>query len=185
MGLVELFLLALGLSMDAFAVAICAGLANKGSRLKNMLEVGLYFGLFQAGMPLIGFYLSSRLVGSVLSVGHWLAAGLLFIIGARMIISSAHKNPSCVTFEYASSLKLLSLAVATSVDALVAGVSFAFLDVSIFAASVFIGVITFTLSCVGVAIGAKFGLKFKSAAEAIGGALLISIGVKTLFENAL
>ena len=184
MSLFELFIIAVGLSMDAFAVAGCKGLSMRRATLKNALIVGLYFGVFQAAMPLIGYFLGVSLADQITAYDHWIAFALLAIIGGKMIYESFHKDADGedeggeVTFQ-----KMLPLAVATSIDALAVGVSFAFLRVSIFPAVTFIGVVTLTLSMLGVKIGNIFGAKFKSKAELAGGVILILMGTKILLEH--
>ncbi len=184
MSLFELFIIAVGLSMDAFAVAVCKGLSMRRATLKNALIVGLYFGIFQAAMPLIGYFLGISLADQITAYDHWIAFTLLAIIGGKMVYESFHKDADGedeggeVTFK-----KMLPLAVATSIDALAVGVSFAFLRVSIFPAVTFIGVVTLTLSMLGVKIGNIFGAKFKSKAELAGGVILILMGTKILLEH--
>ena len=184
MYLFVLFIIAVGLSMDAFAVAVCKGLSMRRATLKNALIVGLYFGVFQAAMPLIGYFLGVSLADQITAYDHWIAFALLAIIGGKMIYESFHKDADGedeggeVTFQ-----KMLPLAVATSIDALAVGVSFAFLRVSIFPAVTFIGVVTLTLSMLGVKIGNIFGAKFKSKAELAGGVILILMGTKILLEH--
>lgn len=184
MSLFELFVVAIGLSMDAFAVAICKGLSMRCATLKNALIVGLYFGIFQAGMPLLGYFLGVSLADQITAYDHWIAFALLCVIGGKMIVESFHgeteneEESGSVSFR-----KMLPLAVATSIDALAVGVSFAFLRVSIFPAVTFIGVVTLTFSMIGVKIGSIFGLKFKSKAEMAGGVILILMGGKILLEH--
>jgi len=186
MGLLELFLIAVGLSMDAFAVAICLGLTMRSIRLPKMLIVGLYFGLFQAVMPLIGYLVGAQFADKIVAFDHWIAFVLLAIIGGRMVKGSFDKDEECAETQAEASLKpkdMLPLALATSIDALAVGVSFAFLEVSIVPAVSFIGVITFALSAAGVKIGGAFGAKFKAKAEFAGGAILVLIGLKILLEH--
>ena len=186
MGLIELFLIAVGLSMDAFAVAVCKGLAVRNVKfsVKYSIIVGLYFGIFQAVMPLIGYVLGAQFSDKITSVDHWVVFVLLVIIGGKMIWESFDKGhdeldtDSPVAFK-----KMLPLAFATSIDALAVGVSFAFLKVDIVPAVSFIGGITFILSAVGVKIGNIFGTKFQSKAEFAGGSILIIMGVKVLLEH--
>ena len=182
MGLWELFILAVGLSMDAFAVAICKGLAIRKLRLRQALVVGLWFGAFQSLMPAIGYLLGSAFAGLVTSVDHWIAFVLLAIIGANMIREGLKGDEeSCdpsLSFQV-----MLMLAIATSIDALAVGVTFAFLQVNIVAAVLFIGCTTFVISAVGVKIGNVFGARYKSKAEVFGGAVLILIGLKILLEH--
>lgn len=182
MGLFELFLVAVGLSMDAFAVSICKGLSIGKIKVRDMATVGLYFGLFQAIMPLIGYFLGSQFKDYIVSVDHWIAFALLSIIGINMI----RESRSCECDAESASLTfkaMLPLAIATSIDALAIGVSFAFLDVEIVPAVSFIGIVTFILSAVGVKIGSIFGTKYKSKSELAGGIILILLGLKILLEH--
>ena len=184
MSLFELFIIAVGLSMDAFAVAVCKGLSMRRATLKNALIVGLYFGVFQAAMPLIGYFLGISLADQITAYDHWIAFALLAIIGGKMIYESFHKDADGEDEGGEVTLKkMLPLAVATSIDALAVGVSFAVLRVSIFPAVTFIGVVTLTLSMLGVKIGNIFGAKFKSKAELAGGVILILMGTKILLEH--
>ena len=185
MSLLDLIVIAVGLSMDAFAVSICKGLALKKVRFRHMLAVGLYFGLFQAVMPIIGYFAAGLFAEYVAQFDHWIAAVLLSVIGAKMIKESLDKD-CCSDENPDTALKMstmLMLSVATSIDALVIGTSFAILSVNIFYAAAFIGVTTFLLSMIGVKIGEIFGTKFKSKAEFAGGAILILIGLKILLEH--
>lgn len=187
MGLIELFFLAVGLSMDAFAVAVCKGLSMRKVTLKNAGIVGLYFGGFQAGMPLIGYFLGLQFKDYIMSIDHWIAFGLLVYLGIRMIQESLDKDEDVEPIQ--SEKELLSfknmsiLAIATSIDALAVGITLAFLQVDIIPAVTFIGIITFILSMVGVKIGNVFGIKYKSKAEFVGGAILILMGIKILLEH--
>ena len=223
MGLLELFILAIGLSMDAFAVSICKGLALPKINLKSAGIVGLWFGAFQALMPLIGYLLGVNFRSYIVSIDHWIAFVLLALIGANMIkealsdddeeeeaeIRNLKRGPeegtigvcsldSCSispTGQVALSRKdngikeilgfktMFLLAVATSIDALAMGITFAFLNVNIIPAISFIGVVTFTCSAIGVKIGNIFGLKYKSKAEIAGGVILILLGCKILIEH--
>lgn len=181
MGLLELFLIAVGLSMDAFAVAICKGLSVKKATLKHSLIVGLYFGGFQAGMPLLGYFLGSSFAKYIENFDHWIAFGLLGIIGFNMIRESREEEEELdASFGFKA---MLPMAVATSIDALAVGVSFAVMQVQIGWAVAFIGIITFTLSAIGVKIGNHFGAKYKSKAELFGGIVLIVLGIKILLEH--
>ncbi len=181
MSVSEIFLIALGLSMDAFAVAICKGLSLYKTKPKHAIITGLYFGGFQAGMPLIGYFLGTRFEHLINGIDHWIAFGLLAIIGANMIRES-RSEAECLN-DSLSLKTMLPLAVATSIDALAVGVTFAFMKVNIFYSVSFIGVITFLLSCVGVKIGNIFGAKYKSKAELAGGIVLILMGLKILLED--
>lgn len=186
MSFIELFFLAIGLSMDAFAVAICAGLAMKQASVKNMLIVGLYFGVFQALMPLAGFFTASLFASAIIAYSRWIAFALLVFLGGKMIIGSLKKENKEVCLCKETSLmpaQMLPLAVATSIDALAVGVSFAFLQVSIIPAVVLIGITTLVISMTGVKIGNVFGVKFKSKAELAGGIILVIIGLKILLGN--
>lgn len=185
MSLFELFLIAVGLSMDAFAVAICKGLATGRVKLGQMVIVGLWFGIFQALMPLIGYLLGVNFSTLIQSVDHWIAFILLGLIGANMIREALGGDEECCNEEDASySIRaMLPLAIATSIDALAVGVSFAFLSVDIVPAVSFIGVCTFILAAFGVKIGSVFGLRFKKKAEIAGGVILILMGAKILLEH--
>ncbi len=185
MSLFELFLIAVGLSMDAFAVAICKGLATGRVKLGQMVIVGLWFGIFQALMPLIGYLLGVNFSTLIQSVDHWIAFILLSLIGANMIREALGGDEECCNEEDSSySIRaMLPLAIATSIDALAVGVSFAFLSVDIVPAVSFIGVCTFILSVFGVKIGSVFGLRFKKKAEIAGGVILILMGAKILLEH--
>ncbi|HKM35702.1 MAG TPA: manganese efflux pump MntP family protein [Lachnospiraceae bacterium] len=183
MNLLSLFLLAVGLSMDAFAVAICKGLATPKITLKNAAIVGLWFGGFQALMPAIGYWVGSGFQDRITAIDHWIAFILLVFIGGNMIKEAFSKKEE----ESNCSLKckeMFLLAVATSIDALAVGVSFAFLpDVPILSAVACIGLITFLLSALGMKIGNMFGTKYKSKAELAGGIILVLIGSKLLIEH--
>ncbi len=185
MNLFELFLIAIGLSMDAFAVAICTGLSMKKRDMKKSLIVGLYFGIFQAVMPLIGYCLGSQFADKITAFDHWTAFLLLAFIGGRMIKGSLEHTPACTGSQEASlSFKaMLPLALATSIDALAIGVSFAFLKVRILPVISVIGLVTLLLSMLGVKIGNAFGLKFKQKAELVGGIILVLMGWKILLEH--
>ncbi len=181
MGTGELFVIAVALSMDAFAVSICKGLSVEKLRLKHAAVSGLYFGGFQALMPLIGFFLGKQFAHLITSVDHWIAFILLALIGINMIKESrsdAEELDSSFSFK-----TMFPLAIATSIDALAVGVTFAFLNVNIWFAVGFIGVITFAFSAAGVKIGQLFGARFKSKAELFGGIVLILIGIKILLEH--
>ncbi|HIT00904.1 MAG TPA: manganese efflux pump [Candidatus Faecaligallichristensenella faecipullorum] len=181
MSLLELFIIALGLSMDAFAVAICKGLSVQQLKPRHALITGLYFGGFQALMPLIGYLLGVRFESFITSFDHWIAFVLLALIGLNMIKESREES-ECLNdaFDFKT---MLPLALATSIDALAVGVTFAFLQVNIAPAVSFIGVITFVLSALGVKMGHVFGSKYKSRAELAGGVILILMGIKILIEH--
>lgn len=182
MGLGSLFILAVGLSMDAFAVAICKGLSIRNLRWRNAVIVGLYFGVFQAVMPLIGYFLGTAFTDLISNIDHWIAFLLLGIIGGNMIRESlSHEEDCCDPSLRFRDMSILALA--TSIDALAVGVTFAFLKVEILPAVSFIGSITFILSTLGVKIGHIFGSKYKSKAELLGGVVLILMGIKILLEH--
>lgn len=178
----ELMLLAVGLSMDAFAVAICKGLAMDKVTLQRAAVVGLWFGGFQGLMPLLGWLLGSRFAAYITAVDHWIAFALLVLLGINMIREARCPDEEDTNASLAFRV-MLPMAVATSIDALAVGVSFAFLSVNIGAAVSFIGVITFVLSMVGVKAGSLFGAKYKSKAELAGGVILILMGLKILLEH--
>lgn len=183
MGILELFILAVGLSMDAFAVSVCKGLSTEKLKAKHYLIIGAWFGGFQALMPTIGYFLGSTFEKYITSFDHWVAFVLLAIIGGNMIREGVSKDEERANDSF--SFKTMSvLAVATSIDALAVGITFGLLpDVKIAAAVSFIGVITFVLSAVGLKVGNIFGLKYKSKAEIVGGVILILIGTKILLEH--
>lgn len=184
MGIIELILVGLGLSMDAFAVAVCKGLNMKKINGKHALMIALTFGFFQGFMPFLGFLLGTSFEQYITSIDHWVAFILLGFIGLNMIKESFDKEEVCVACENALDLKeLLMMGIATSIDALAVGITFAFLKVNIFQAVLCIGIITFILSLIGVAIGNMFGSRFKNKAEFLGGCILILIGLKILLEH--
>lgn len=177
----ELFAIALGLSMDAFAVAITKGLCLRKVRFKYALITGLFFGGFQALMPLVGFYLGVQFEDYLTSIDHWIIFGLLFLIGLNMILESRkEEGEKCDTLSI-KNMTMLSLA--TSIDALAVGITFAFLHANIYTSVAVIGFTTFVLSFFGVVIGNLFGSRFKSKAEIAGGIVLILIGAKILLEH--
>lgn len=182
MTYLELFFIAVGLSMDAFAVSICKGLSVRQLRPRHAIIAGAYFGGFQALMPVIGWLLGRQFEGLIKSIDHWIAFVLLALIGANMI-REAVKNEEENLNDSFSPRTMLALAVATSIDALAVGVTFAFLDVEIVPAVSMIGVTTFVLSAIGVKIGNVFGAKYKSKAELVGGIVLVVMGVKILIEH--
>lgn len=181
MGIVELLFLAVGLAMDAFAVSVCKGLSAKEYRLRHSLTAGAYFGGFQALMPLLGWLLGSQFESVIKSVDHWIAFGLLGLIGANMVREAFGKAEE-VNASF-SPKAMLPLAVATSIDALAVGVTFAFLDVNIWLAVTLIGGVAFAISAAGVKVGNVFGARFQSKAELAGGIILILLGVKILIEH--
>jgi len=182
MTLLSLFIIAVGLSMDAFAVSICKGLAMEKITVKKALIVGAWFGGFQALMPSLGYLLGSRFESYITAIDHWIAFVLLCIIGANMVREAFSKEEERESDSLDVKTMFL-LALATSIDALAVGVTFAFLQVNIVPAVLFIGCITFTLSAIGVKVGNVFGLRYKSKAELAGGIILILMGIKILLEH--
>ncbi len=182
MGLLELFILAVGLSMDAFAVSVCKGLAMPKITVKKAAVVGIWFGGFQALMPALGYLLGSQFKESITAIDHWIAFILLGIIGGNMIREAC--SGECENENDSLDVKtMFLLAVATSIDALAVGITFAFLKVNIAAAVTFIGVTTFIISAAGVKIGNIFGTKYKAKAELAGGIILVLLGLKILLEH--
>lgn len=184
MGTAGLILLAAGLSMDAFAVSVCKGLSLGRIKFRHMLIVGAWFGGFQALMPLIGYLLGSTLAGIVSDFDHWIACALLFIIGGNMIRESLGESDDDDPRDPSVDPKSMILpAIATSIDALAVGVTFAFLDVPVALAVGIIGGVAFAASAVGVKLGSVFGARYKTGAEITGGIVLILIGAKILAEG--
>ena len=184
MSVLEILILAVGLSMDAFAVSICKGLAVKRIDMGKAGIVGLWFGGFQALMPMIGYFLGSRFSNAIQSIDHWVAFILLALIGANMIREAMSKDEGAGEDSGSLSFKtMLMLAVATSIDALAAGITFAFLDVDIALAAGMIGCTTCIISMAGAKVGSVFGTKYKSKAEMTGGVMLILLGLKILLEH--
>lgn len=183
MSLAELFLLAVGLSMDAFAVSVCKGLSVQRLDKRHYFTIGAWFGGFQALMPLIGYFLGSFLEKYITSFDHWVAFVLLSVIGVNML-REGFSNESEEADSSFSVRTMFVMAVATSIDALAVGITFALLpDVNIAAAVLFIGATTFILSAVGLKVGNVFGMRYKNKAEIAGGAILILIGIKILVEH--
>lgn len=186
MGFAELFLIGVGLSMDAFAVSVCKGLNMRGKiNFKHAGVIALFFGGFQAIMPLIGYFLGMGFEKYITRIDHWIAFLLLGFIGGKMIVE-AIKEWNEVDKQEEDKLdikELFVLAVATSIDALAVGITFAFLNVNIWSSISIIGTTTFVLSIIGVVIGNKFGSKYKSKAELVGGIILVLMGVKILLEH--
>ena len=185
MGIVELLLIGIGLSMDAFAVSICKGLNMKKVNKVHCAVIALFFGGFQALMPLIGWALGKQFESYITSIDHWIAFVLLALIGGNMVRESRQKEAEEVEkCEPKLNIKeLFLLAIATSIDALAVGITFAFLKVDIIPAIAIIGATTFTISAIGVFVGNIFGSKYKDKAELAGGIILILIGVKILLEH--
>ena len=182
MQLWELFIIAVGLSMDAFAISICKGLSAGRVTLRHALTCGLWFGGFQALMPLLGWLLGTRFQGLITSVDHWIAFVLLCLIGGNMVRESRSREEEPVDPDF-TVRAMLPMAVATSIDALAVGITFAFLEVSILPAVCFIAATTFLLSCIGVKVGNLCGTRFQSKAELLGGIILILLGLKILLEH--
>ncbi len=186
MGLLEVLIIAVGLSMDAFAVSIGKGLAVRKVTWKNALCVGLWFGSFQALMPLAGYFLGVSFSSFVSSVDHWIAFVLLSLIGGNMIRESASKGDECSLGDASFGFRtMLLMALATSIDALAAGVTFAFLNADIWSSVAVIGATTFVFSVVGILIGHIVGCRFHKGAGIFGGIVLIGIGLKILVEHLL
>lgn len=182
MGVVTLLSLAVAVSMDAFAVSICKGLALQKIKLKQYALVGLWFGGFQALMPVIGYFLGGKFMNKISSFDHWVAAGLLAIIGINMIREALSKDEEKV--DKSLDIKtMFMLAVATSIDALAVGISLSVFDINIWLSVLCIGVTTFMFSAAGLKIGSLFGTRHKSKAEFVGGAILIILGIKTVLEH--
>lgn len=183
MKIYEIIVLGIGLSMDAFAVAVCKGLSSEKFTVKNALIVGAWFGIFQALMPLIGYFLGALVTDYIQSFDHWIAFVLLGFIGGKMIyeaVRGEEKKDASVAF-----WTMLPLAIGTSIDAMAAGITLAISGAKIYLAIAVIGVITFILSVIGVKIGNIFGSKFQKKAEIFGGIVLIALGLKILIEHLI
>ena len=184
---IELLLIGVGLSMDAFAVSICKGLAMRRVNKKQAFVIGLFFGGFQALMPFIGWALGTQFESYITSIDHWIAFVLLAFIGGKMIAEAVRPEDENVEIDKMDPpldvKEMFVLAVATSIDALAVGVTFAFLHVNIVWAVTFIGCTTFILSAIGVKVGNVFGMKYKSKAEFVGGLILVLMGIKILLEH--
>ena len=188
MGFWELLFLAVGLSMDAFAVSICKGLSMKKATLQASATCGVWFGGFQAVMPIAGFFLAMTFADAIRAFDHWVAFGLLAVIGINMLKEAFEKECDCCKDKNAdlSFRTMLVMAVATSIDAMAVGISLAMAgNVSIWTAALLIGVITFSFSAVGVKIGNVFGSRFEKKAQAAGGIILIILGIKILLEHLM
>ena len=185
-GFVELFLIGVGLSMDAFVVSICKGLGMSRLNMRQAAVISLFFGGFQALMPLIGWALGSQLTDFITPIDHWIAFGLLAFVGGKMLWDAFHEDDEAEgvqTDEKLDLKELLMLAIATSIDALAVGITFAFLQVAIVPSITIIGLTTFVISFAGVAVGRFFGARFEKPATIVGGVVLILIGVKILLEH--
>lgn len=190
MNFFNLISIGIGLSMDAFAVSICKGLCQKKINWKNSIIIGLFFGFFQALMPMIGYFIGSQFHSFVSSISHWIAFALLSLVGIQMIRESFNSSDDELCCDIFNDSKIdikdmLILSIATSIDALAVGFSFALLKIDIVKASSIIGILTFFISILGVYIGFKFGSKFKNKSEILGGLILIFIGTKILLEGIL
>lgn len=182
MGIVQIFILGIGLAMDATAISICKGLKMRKIDYKYMLLISLMFGLFQGAMPLIGYYIGASFIDYISSIDHWVVFILLSIIGGKMIYDAFEEESCCEEVSY-DLKEIILLAIATSIDALAVGLTFAFLNVNIILAVSIIVVVTFVCCILGVFIGNHFGVKYKSKAEIVGGIILIAIGLKILLEH--
>ena len=183
MGLIELICIAVGLSMDAFAVAICKGLSLRKCTWQKQGIVGLYFGVFQAGMPLLGYLLGMQFKEMITSIDHWIAFILLALIGANMIKEALSSDDDECQDDSLRLGDLIMLSIATSIDALAVGITFAFFNVSLLLSVSMIGIITFIICVIGVKVGNVFGEKYKSKAELAGGLILIVMGAKILIDH--
>ena len=186
MGFVELFLIGVGLSMDAFAASVCKGLGMSRLNMRQAAVISLFFGGFQALMPLIGWALGSQLTDFIAPIDHWIAFGLLAFVGGKMLWDAFHEDDEdegVQTDEKLDLKELLMLAIATSIDALAVGITLAFLQVAIVPSITIIGLTTFVISFAGVAVGHFFGARFEKPATIVGGVVLIMIGVKILLEH--
>ncbi len=182
MGIFEIVLLGIGLAMDAFAVSICKGLSMKRMNWKNAIIIALYFGAFQAAMPIIGYILGTTFESFVTTIDHWIAFILLSFIGGNMIKESFDKEDNKKN-DRVDFKTMIVLALATSIDALAVGITFAFFDVNLILAISIIGVITFIVSLLGVKVGNRFGDKYQNKAELMGGIILVLLGIKILLEH--
>ena len=183
MSSIELLIIAVGLAMDAFAVSVCKGLSVRKVKGAQVLTAGVWFGGFQALMPIVGWLLGVSFASAVESVDHWIAFVLLAVIGGNMVRESFSKEDECEHDTNFSVRAMLPMAIATSIDAMAVGVSFAFLGVNVWQAATVIGVVTFALSAVGVGLGSKLGCRFKNRAELVGGVILVLMGAKILVEH--
>jgi len=184
MSLIEIFLLGLALSADAFAVSIAAGICSKDVKVTDKLKISAFFGAFQGIMPVAGWFAGFLFLPYIKAFDHWIAMGLLSFIGIKMIIES-RKPEDCKTFDYFASGPLFIMAIATSIDALAAGLSILILDVDIFYPAIFIACTTFIVSLIGVNIGKRAGRRLGQSAELVGGVVLILIGIKILADGMI
>ncbi len=184
MEFIAVLLIAIGLAMDAFAVALCKGLAMNGISVKNMLIVGLWFGFFQAIMPVIGYFIGASFYSYIENIDHWIAFILLALLGVNMIREALSGDEEAIDDDLGTKTMLL-LAIATSIDALAVGISLAMTGDNIVFSATAIGVVTFLISAIGVWIGGKFGDRFGSKAELLGGIILIAMGLRILLEHTI
>lgn len=182
MSLFGIIILSIGLGMDAFAVSICKGVSLKKNDLKKSIIVASYMGIFQALMPVIGYFLGMSFADKITSIDHWLTFSLLVIIGIKMIKDSLGTEKEIVN-DKIDFKEMIILAIATSIDALAVGITFAFLNVNLYIAIGFIGIITFILCFLGTKIGSIFGDKYEDKAELTGGVILILLGIKIVLEH--
>ena len=188
MSFFNLISIGVGLSMDAFAVSVCKGLCQKKMNWKNSIIIGLFFGFFQAAMPIIGYFIGSHFYSLVSGISNWIAFILLTIIGVQMLRESKESVQEEVCCDISGIMEIdirdmIMLSVATSIDALAVGFSFALLNINIIKAASVIGILTFLISSAGVYIGHKFGSRYKNTSEKLGGIILIIIGIKILLEG--
>lgn len=183
MDIATILFIAVGLAMDSFAVSITSGISMKNLRINNALKIAMFFGLFQAGMPIIGWLAGLSIREFISGIDHWIAFGLLGLIGCKMIYESIKIESREKEINHLNAYVLLILSVATSIDALAVGLSFAFLEMSIATPIIVIGTVTFLLSYLGVFAGNRFGHFFEKKIEIVGGLILIGIGIKILFEH--
>ena len=183
MSVIELFVIAVGLSMDAFAVSICKGLSVRKLRSRHAFSTAIWFGGVQALMPLIGYFVGISFADFVTNVDHWIAFVLLALIGSNMVKESREQDEDAEVCPDFSFRKMLALAVATSIDSLAVGVTFAFLKINIWTAALVIGVTTAAISGAGLKVGNIFGSRYKSKAELVGGIILIAMGARILVEH--
>lgn len=186
MGFVEIFLIGIGLSMDAFAVSVCKGLGMHRVNYAHALVIALFFGVFQGLMPVIGWLVGSAFAAYVTAVDHWIAFALLAFVGGKMLWDAFYDEEGEedeTTTQKLDLRELFMLAIATSIDALAVGISFSFLQIDIAAAALIIGCTTFVLSLVGVVVGSRFGARFEKPSQIAGGIVLIAIGLKILLEH--
>lgn len=182
MNIIDLFLLAAGEAMDASVVSMAKGTATRQLSFRHYMSVGLWFGGFQAAMTLIGYFVGAHFASFIAAYGYWVAFALLLFVGAEMIKNAFSKDEAKADANY-SLIPMLLMAVATSIDALAVGVSFAFIEVDIWLAAIIIGVVTFVFSAAGLKIGNIFGNRYNRSAELVGGIILIALGIKILLEQ--